>query len=59
MKLDKNFKKIIKYYLQVKENEYDDNNINILEKIVILLSKVNKNDNKEYIENIKNYTFNK
>lgn len=62
MKLDKNFKKIIKYYLKVKENEQDTNNINILEKIVILLSKVDENNlnfNKEYIENIKNYTFDK
>jgi ankyrin repeat protein len=59
MELDKDLKKIIKYYLRSKNNDSPDN-LETLSKIVILLEKVNNkeiNFNNDYLINIKKYTF--
>lgn len=65
MELDKDLKKVIKYYLRSKENNDSNNvlsNLALLEKIVLLISKVEKKNlqfNESYLNNIKDYTFNK
>lgn len=63
MELDKDLKKVIKYYLRSKENNDSDSNLSnlaLLEKIVLLISKVEKKNldfNNDYLKNIKEYTF--
>jgi ankyrin repeat protein len=63
MEIDTNLKKIIKHYLKAKDYENDENKWLLhLEKIVVLLEKINKNNiekmiDPSYIENIKNYAY--